>query len=63
MWNFLKKIFIGEPSCNHKWEVMNTWTVSKRRRYYTEWVACGTRYAMQCKHCGNIKEVKVGECD
>lgn len=59
---FLKALFIGTPSCQHKWSVMNQWSVSKRRYSFDDWTQVGTRYAMRCDHCGDLKEVKMGDC-
>lgn len=45
MWNWLKKIFIGD-NCKHQWELL--------RRYETVYY---TKSLFVCKTCGKFKKV------
>lgn len=64
MIRLLRFLFTGEwHICQHQWDIHETWTVSQRARGgFDDWRKTGTRYAMRCKHCGEITERTVGDC-
>lgn len=52
MLGWLYRVIVGKfKGCDHQWEV-----IGRTNRYSTSTGNCvGVRYALQCKHCGNIK--------
>lgn len=72
MWNWLKKIFIGVPVCEHHWETKEI--IQQKRSYrppeymrimgeLSSEIVVGEIYLQQCKKCGTLKNHSVKVID
>lgn len=51
MLGFLWRLIVGRfSSCTHKWEILQWCDVTSHG------TKIGTRYHLQCTHCGNVKK-------